>query len=127
MNFKEFVDKADEIWKILQERHLTTLNPFYKPENWKVKILTIPKAGYFGTFSVPLDNMSVGIDWDDGCILLSSKEPLYDKLPDRTVENMIREKNLEYFLKMDADNAIRMLFRHCCELTDKLEKEENDG
>lgn len=80
MNFKDFVNKIDEIYDELKRRKLLTNNSvFYNPENWKVKILTVPKSGYFGTFYVNVKDINIGIDWNDGKILISSEEPLYEE------------------------------------------------
>lgn len=80
MNFKDFVNKIDEIYDELKRRKLLTHNSVaYNPENWKVKILTVPKSGYFGTFCVNVKDINIGIDWNDGKILISSEEPLYEE------------------------------------------------
>lgn len=80
MNFKDFVDKIDEIDNELKRRKILTNNSIaYNPANWKVKIKTMPKSGYFGTFSVDVSNISIGFDWDEGNILITSAEPLYEE------------------------------------------------
>ena len=59
MNFKDFVNKIDEIYDELKRRKLLTHNSVaYNPENWKVKILTVPKSGYFGTFCVNVKDIN---------------------------------------------------------------------
>lgn len=58
---------------------LTNNSIAYNPANWKVKIKTSPKDGYFGTFCVDVKDINIGIDWDEGKILISSEEPLYEE------------------------------------------------
>lgn len=80
MNFKEFVDKIDEIYDNLKRRKLLTNNSIaYNPANWKVKIKTAPKSGYFGTFCVDVKDINIGFDWDEGKILITSDVPLYEE------------------------------------------------
>lgn len=80
MNFKEFTDKIDEIYNEIARRKLLTGNSVaYNPENWQVKIKTEPKPGYFGTFCVDVKDINIGIDWDEGKILISSTTPLYEE------------------------------------------------
>lgn len=83
MNFKEFVDKIDEIYDELKRRKLLTHNSIaYNPESWKVKIKTAPKEGYFGTFCINVKDVTMGIDWDDGTIFITSDVPLYEEAQD---------------------------------------------
>ena len=80
MNFKEFVDKIDKIYDDLRKRKLLTNNSIaYDPANWKVKIKTEPKPGYFGTFCVDVKDISLGIDWNEGKIFIISDVPLYEE------------------------------------------------
>lgn len=80
MNFKEFVDKIDEIYDDLKRRKLLTNNSIaYNPVNWKVKKKTSPKDGYFGTFCVDVKDIKIGIDWDEGKIFIISDVPLYEE------------------------------------------------
>lgn len=80
MNFKEFTDKIDEIYNEIARRKLLTGNSIaYNSENWQVKIKTAPKPGYFGTFCVDVKDINIGIDWDEGKILISSTTPLYEE------------------------------------------------
>ena len=80
MNFKDFVDKIDEIDNELKRRKMLTNNSIaYNPVNWKVKIKTAPKSGYFGTFTVDVSDISIGFDWDEGNIIISANKSLYEE------------------------------------------------
>lgn len=76
MNFKDFVDKIDDIYREIKKLRVLTGNPSYTPEKYKVAIPTRPKAGYFGTFETEVEDIKMGIDWDDGTIFIIPKRML---------------------------------------------------